>query len=70
MVGNILSGWNSNPKLPLQYCQEKVDEQSLVRLLTSGGKSDSLSQANMALVKPEGILSALHIFGLFVQSIA
>lgn len=54
MVGNILSGWSSNPRLPLQYCQEKVDRQSLVRLLTLGGKSDTLSQANRALVKPGG----------------
>lgn len=32
-------------------CQEKVDEQSLARLLTLSARSGSLSQANMALLK-------------------
>lgn len=51
MGGHNWCGWSPNPKVPLQYCQEKVDEQSLARLLTLSARSGSLSQANMALLK-------------------
>lgn len=70
MVGYNWCRWSSNPKLPFQYCQEMVDEQTSVKPWTLSAQSGSLSQANMTLVKhgETGILLNFLLFWTHLDS--